>query len=68
MSPDVKPACPRCGCSDVSAETHAYFDTDKQRWVVSEVYDDEAYCRDCDTNTHLIWSSEYKLLTSNTTE
>ena len=43
-----KPTCPHCGSDDVGAEATASWDVAEQKWVLTDIYDCDFYCRHCD--------------------
>ncbi len=49
----VEKVCSHCGSADVLRDAYAYWDVDRQEWVLEAVYDD-AFCRACDGETTLI--------------
>lgn len=55
MTTDLKIACicPSCGSTDVRVDAWAEFDIDSGRWVLSDTYDDQSWCENCQGETKL---------------
>jgi len=51
------PVCSECGSDDVKVDAFAEWDVERQKWVLSDVFDNE-FCCDCDGETHLRWETE----------
>lgn len=54
-----KPICNTCGSDNVMADAWAEWDVSKQRWEISNTFD-EMFCQDCDGPTKCTWVEEGK--------
>lgn len=51
----VKKVCDECGGDSVYILTTAYWDVDKQDWVLSDgFYPDEYYCGECSNQINIV--------------
>lgn len=49
---NVKMVCAYCGSENVLKDAWAEWDTEKQDWVLNNVFD-HSFCEDCDSETSL---------------
>lgn len=54
----AKPACSKCGSSQVMTEAFALWNERLQRWDVSELLDGNTVCNSCGQATEIKWRLE----------
>lgn len=52
MTPRIKMVCSHCGSEEVKRDAWAEWDTEKQDWVLSSIYD-HTYCEGCEGEADL---------------